>query len=56
MDFTVCQAHRITLFIEKFNEVVEQLKTNYELVLVGDYNIDMLKDYANKICFVMSSI
>ena len=38
----------INLFIEKFNEVVEQLKTNYELVLVGDYNIDMLKDDANR--------
>ena len=38
----------INLFIEKFNEVVEQLKTNYELVLVVDYNIDMLKDDVNR--------
>ena len=26
----------VNLFIDKFNEVVEQLKTNYELVLVSD--------------------
>ena len=38
----------INIFIDKFNEVVEQLKTNYELVLTGDYNIDLLKDDINK--------
>ena len=41
----------INLFIDKFNEVVEQLKTNYELVLVGDFNIDMLKEDVYKITF-----
>ena len=38
----------INLFINKINEVVEQLKTNYELILIGDYNIDLLKDDINK--------
>ena len=47
----------INLFIEKFNEVVEQLKTNYELVLVGDYNIDMLKNdtYKNNFSLYLQS-
>ena len=38
----------VNLFIEKYNEIVEQLKTNYELILVGDFNIDMFKDDINK--------
>ena len=41
------------LFIEKFNEIVEQLKTNYELVLVGDFNIDLFKDDASKNSFML---
>ena len=43
----------INLFIEKYNEIVEQLKTNYELILVGDYNIDLLKDDTSKNNFML---
>ena len=43
----------VNLFIEKYNEIVEQLKTNYELVLVGDFNIDLLKDDISKNSFML---
>ena len=34
----------INTFLEKFNDIIEPLKSNYELLLFGDYNIDLLKD------------
>lgn len=43
----------VNLFIEKYNEIVEQLKTNYELVLLGDFNIDLLKDDISKNTFML---
>ena len=43
----------VNLFIEKYNEIVEQLKTNYELILVGDFNIDLLKDDISKNSFML---
>ena len=43
----------INLFIEKYNDIVEQLKTNYELILVGDFNIDLLKDDTSKNNFML---
>ena len=43
----------INSFIEKINEIVEQLKTIYELVLVGDFNIDFYKDDINKNNFLL---
>ena len=43
----------INSFIDKFNEVIEQLKTNYELILIGDYNIDLFKDDINKTNFLL---
>lgn len=38
----------INVFIEKINEIIEPLKTNYELLLLGYYNIDLLKDDSAK--------
>ena len=39
----------IDLFIEEFNTLIEPLKTSYKLILLGDYNIDLLKKIATKI-------
>ena len=38
----------VNSFIEKFNNIVEPLKSNYELLLLGDYNIDLFKDDSAK--------
>ena len=38
----------IDLFIEDFNALIEPLKTSYKLILLGDYNIDLLKDNSHK--------
>ena len=42
-----------TIFYDKFNEVIEQLKTNYKLILIGNYNIALLKDDVNKNNFML---
>ena len=38
----------IDLFIEDFNALIEPLKTSYKLILLGDYNIDLLKNNNHK--------
>ena len=38
----------IDLFIEDFNALIEPLKTSYKLILLGDYNIDLLKNNSHK--------
>ena len=38
----------IDLFIEDFNNLIEPLKTSYKLILLGDYNIDLLKNNSHK--------
>ena len=38
----------IDLFIEEFNNLIEPLKTSYKLILLGDYNIDLLKNNSHK--------
>ena len=35
-------------FIEHFNNVIEPIRTTHNVVLLGDYNIDLLKDETNK--------
>ena len=34
----------INLFLEKFNEIIEPLKVNSEIIILGDYNINLLND------------
>ena len=34
----------INLFLEKFNEIIEPLKVSSEVIVLGDYNINLLKD------------
>ena len=34
----------INLFLEKFNEIIEPLKNSSEVILLGDYNINLLND------------
>ena len=38
------------LFIEKFNEIIEPLKSSHEIIILGDFNINLLNDDNNKIC------
>ena len=33
----------IHLFTERFNRLMESLNSYYKLVLLGDYNVDMLR-------------
>ena len=41
----------ISSFIEKLNEILEPLKTSSELILLGDYNINLLNEDSNKNSF-----
>ena len=41
----------INLFIEKFNEVIEPLKASYEIIVLGDFNINLFNDDNNKNMF-----
>ena len=36
------------LFIEKFNEIIEPLKSSHEIIILGDFNINLLNDDSNK--------
>lgn len=40
----------INLFLDKFNEIVEPLKSSFEVILLGDFNISLLNDdnYKNR--------
>ena len=42
----------IKLFLEKLDELVEPVRNNYELILMGDYNICLLQDniHTNSFC------
>ena len=44
----------MNVFIEKINDIVEPLTSNYELILLGDYNIDLFKDDSAKNNFYLS--
>ena len=44
----------IDCFIEKLNSVVEPLKSSFKMVLLGDYNINLLKNYRHKNSFELS--
>ena len=39
------------LFIEKFNEIIEPLKSSHEIIILGDFNINLLNDNSNKNMF-----
>ena len=39
------------LFIEKFNEIIEPLKSSHELIILGDFNINLFNDDSNKNMF-----
>ena len=39
------------VFIEKLNEILEPLKSQYQIILMGDYNIDLMTDNAQKNTF-----
>ena len=41
----------INLFLEKFNEIIEPLKTSSEVIVLGDFNINLLKDDVYKNSF-----
>ena len=41
----------INLFIEKFNEIIEPLKSSYELIVLGDFNINLRNDDSHKNLF-----
>ena len=41
----------INLFIEKFNEIIEPLKNSSEVIVLGDFNINLLKDDVYKNSF-----
>ena len=43
-EYIVFQIQTLILFLKKFNEIIEPLKVNYELLLLGDYNIDLFKN------------
>ena len=38
----------INSFIEKFNSLIEPLKSTHKIILLGDYNIDLLKNDSHK--------
>ena len=35
----------INLFLEKFNEIIEPLKNSSEIIVLSDFNINLLKNY-----------
>ena len=35
-------------FIEIFNSIIEPIKSTHKIILLGDYNIDLLKNYSHK--------
>ena len=39
------------IFIEKLNEMLEPLKTHHQIILLGDFNIDLMTDNAPKNTF-----
>ena len=39
------------LFIEKFNEIIEPLKSSYEVIVLGDFNINLLNEDSHKNLF-----
>ena len=41
----------INLFIDKLNEIIEPLKSSSELILLGDFNINLLNNDSNKNAF-----
>ena len=41
----------INLFIDKLNEIIEPLKSSSELILLGDFNINLLNNDSNKNSF-----
>ena len=41
----------INLFLEKFNEIIEPLKISSEVIVLGDFNINLLKDDVYKNSF-----
>ena len=41
----------INLFLEKFNEIIEPLKNSSEVIVLGDFNINLLKDDIYKTSF-----
>ena len=38
----------INLFTEHFNNVIEPLNSTHKLILLGDYNVDLLKDDSDR--------
>ena len=44
----------IDCFLEKLNSIVEPLKSSYKMVLLGDYNINLLKNEKYKNSFELS--
>ena len=32
------------IFIDRWNEIIEPIRSRHELILLGDFNIDLLKD------------
>ena len=44
----------IDKFIEKLNKIIEPLKSSHKLILLGDYNINLLKDDKHKNDFELS--
>ena len=41
----------IDLFIDQLNSIIEPLKSSHKIILLGDYNIDLLKNDSNKNSF-----
>ena len=41
----------ISLFIDAFNEIIEPLKSSHEIIVLGDFNINLLNDDNNKNMF-----
>ena len=39
------------LFIEKFNEIIEPLKSSHEIIILGDFNINLFNDDSHKNMF-----
>ena len=38
-------------FIEKLNEILEPLKSSHEIIILGDFNINLFNDDSNKNMF-----
>ena len=41
----------ISLFIDKFNEIIKPLKSSHEIIVFGDFNINLFNDENNKNMF-----